>query len=339
MSVDGPAPFSSSWTIRASSDMARRALVTGASGFVGSVLVRRLLDDGHAVHALVRPGSDRWRLQGLDVPLVEVELAHGTAVADTVASVRPEWIFHLAAHGAYPSQRDLTQMVESNLLGTIHLVEACLHEGFETLVNTGSSSEYGFTDHAPSESEPPHPNSDYAVTKLSATLYCRATAEHRRARIPTLRLYSVYGPFEEPTRFVPTLAVHGLAGALPPLVSPDIARDFVFVEDVADAYLAAAKAGAGEPGAIYNVGTGSQLTVAGAVETARKVLAIGAEPRWGTMPNRGWDTSIWVSDPRKIERELGWKAKTGFEEGFRRFVDWLGSDGDRHDSYRERVSH
>jgi nucleoside-diphosphate-sugar epimerase len=314
--------------------MARRVLVTGASGFVGSVLVRRLLSDGHAVHALVRPGSERWRLDGLDVPLVEVDLADGAAVADTVAAVRPEWIFHLAAHGAYPSQRDLRQMVESNLLGTIYLVEACLENGFETLVNTGSSSEYGFTDHAPSESEPPHPNSDYAVTKLSATLYCRATAQQRGARIPTLRLYSVYGPYEDPTRLVPALAVHGLAGALPPLVSPDVSRDFVFVEDVVDAYVAAASSKTGEPGAIYNVGTGAQVTVAQAVETARNVLSIGAEPRWGTLPNRSWDTSVWISDPRKIERELGWRAKTGFEDGFRRFVDWMKSDVERQEFYR-----
>ncbi len=317
--------------------MARRVLVTGASGFVGSVLVRRLLSDGHAVHALVRPGSERWRLDGLDVPLVEVDLADGAAVTDTVAAVRPEWIFHLAAHGAYASQKDLRQMVESNLLGTIYLVDACLESGFETLVNTGSSSEYGFTDHAPSESEPPHPNSDYAVTKLSATLYCRATAEQRGARIPTLRLYSVYGPYEDPTRLVPALAVHGLAGALPPLVSPDVARDFVFVEDVVDAYVAAASSKTGEPGAIYNVGTGAQVTVAQAVETARNVLSIGAEPRWGTMPNRSWDTSVWISDARKIERELGWKATTGFEEGFRLFADWLRSDDARYRYYRKRA--
>lgn len=319
--------------------MSRRALVNGASGFVGSVLVRRLLRDGHEVHALVRPGSDRWRLEGLDadVALVEIDLADGEKLGQCIAAIRPEWIFHLAAHGAYPSQKDFGRMVRSNLLGTLNLVEAALRTGFETLVNTGSSSEYGFVDHAPSEDETPRPNSDYAVTKLAASLFCRAAAEHHGVRIPTLRLYSVYGPFEEPTRLVPALAVHGLAGELPPLVSPDVSRDFVFVDDVVEAYLTSASSKAGEPGAIYNVGSGEQVSVAQAVETARKLLAIDAQPRWGTMPNRSWDTSVWVSDPRKIERELGWKAETGFEQGFRRFVDWLKSDVERQEFYRGRL--
>src|SRR3989304_4564775 len=201
-----------------------RALVTGAAGFVGAVLARRLAKDGHEVHALVRPSSDLWRLEGAEARTPPLDLAEEPAVGDVVGRVRPEWIFHLAAHGAYPSQSDFRAMVRTNVLGTIHLVESCLRIGFDALVNTGSSSEYGFTDHAPSEDEEPRPSTDYAVTKLTATLYCRAAAARSGHSIPTLRLYSVYGPHEEPSRFVPQLAVRGLEGKLPPLVSPDVAR-------------------------------------------------------------------------------------------------------------------
>src|SRR5262249_24369371 len=141
--------------------------------------------------------------------------------AAVVRRVRPEWVFHLAAHGAYSSQTDVRQILQTNVLGTAALVEACLETGFEAFVDTGSSSEYGFTDHAPAEDEAPEPNSHYAVAKASATLFCRHTARSRHVHIPTLRLYSVYGPWEEPTRLIPTLLVRGLDGTLPPLVDPD----------------------------------------------------------------------------------------------------------------------
>jgi dolichol-phosphate mannosyltransferase len=312
-----------------------RSLVTGAAGFVGAVLARRLAADGHQVETLVRPGSNLWRLAGLDAGVHEVDLAEEPAVSALVNRIRPEWIFHLAAHGAYPSQTHFGEMVRTNVLGTLHLVESCVRVGFEALVNIGSSSEYGFTDHAPTEDEEPRPSSDYAVTKLTATLYCRAAAARSGFSIPTLRLYSVYGPFEEPSRFVPRLAERGLSKALPPLVSPDVARDFVFVDDVVEACLAAAGRPRPEPGAVYNVGTGRQTTIREAVEIARRTLSIDSVPEWGTMPNRSWDTSVWVANPAKIERELGWRSRTTFEEGFSRFARWLSESPGRLEFYRD----
>jgi len=310
--------------------MAKRALVTGASGFVGAVLARKLLTDGHEVHLLVRPGSDTWRLDGLDAPRHEIDLTDDERLQALVRSVRPEWIFHLATHGAYASQTDSRRMVRANVVGTMNLVDAALDVGFEAFVNTGSSSEYGFTDHPPGEDERAEPNSSYAWTKLSQTLFCRFTARKRDAHIPTLRLYSVYGPYEEPTRFVPTLITHGLDGRLPPLASPEVARDFVHTDDVVRALLLAAEQNGAERGVIYNVGTGTQTTLRDAVRLAREMFEISAEPQWATMPDRSWDTTTWVANADKIENELGWKASVGFAEGFRRFAEWVG----RQERYR-----
>lgn len=304
----------------------KRVIVTGATGFVGSNLARRLLRDGHEVHLLVRPRHSSWRINDIrdDVQLHEAALEDAEAVAETVGHVRPDWIFHLAAHGAYSSQTDLRQMVQTNLTGTINLVEACLLTGFEAFVNTGSSSEYGFKDHAPLEDESIEPNSHYAVTKASATLFCRYTAQSRALHLPTLRLYSVYGPYEEPTRLIPRLITHGLKGELPPLVNRSVARDYVYIDDVTEAYLLAAAArGELERGAIYNVGTGIQTSLEEAVETARRVLSIKCEPRWASMPEREWDTNVWVADNRKIKDALGWQPRYSFEQGFRLTVEWL----------------
>jgi len=303
--------------------MTRRALVTGASGFVGAVVARRLVADGHDVHLLVRPESDAWRLQGVDAPQHRVDLADEPKLSSVLGSVRPEWIFHLATHGAYASQTDSRRMVTTNVLGTMNLVEAALDVGFEALVNAGSSSEYGFADHPPSEDERAEPNSAYALTKLSQTLFCRFASRQHDVHIPTLRLYSVYGPYEEPTRFIPTLIAHGLGGRLPPLASPEIARDFVYTDDVAEAFLLAAERHDTERGGIYNVGTGTQTKLRDAVRLARETFEIAVEPTWETLPERAWDTTTWVADVHKIERELGWKASISFDDGLRRFSAWI----------------
>ena len=303
----------------------KNVLLTGGTGFVGANLALRLLREGHGVALLVRPGCATWRIQSFadDVALVEADLTDATSVAGAVRSVRPDWIFHLAAYGAYPQQRDLRTMQETNVAGLINLVDAALRDGFEAFVNAGSSSEYGYKNFPPSEVELVEPNSDYAWTKASATQFCRSTAQRRDVSMPTLRLYSVYGPYEEPSRFVPTLIAHGLRGELPPLADASVARDFVYVDDACDAFVRAATNRSPDPGAVYNVGTGVQSTLADVVEIARRRLPIRGEPLWGSMPNRSWDTSTWVANNAKICSELDWLPRHTLDEGFADFVDWF----------------
>ena len=320
--------------------MTKRASVTGASGFVGANLVRRLLEAGHDVHVLLRPGYQPWRLQEV-LPQLRVdvlELGNAEKVRAAIAGARPDWIFHLAAYGAYADQTDVDQMVATNIKATINLVRACVAAGFEAFVNIGSSSEYGFKEHAPSEDEALEPNSDYAVTKASATLYCRSTAIRLRMPITTLRLYSVYGPFEEPKRLIPTLLVRGLEGRWPPLVDPAVARDFVFADDVTDACLMAATRSGSSPGAVYNIGTGRQTTLGEVVGVVKDLLAIGAEPSWGSMPRRVWDTTSWVADNRRAVAALGWRPDRTLRAGLTATLDWLQQNPERLRLYRERLA-
>jgi dolichol-phosphate mannosyltransferase len=259
-----------------------------------------------------------------DLVVHDVDLSVPGTAAALVRDVSPEWIFHLAAHGAYSWQTDPRQICQANLLATIELVDAAEREGVQAFVHTGSSSEYGFKDHPPDEHERPEPNSTYAVSKAAATMYCSHRAGAGGLPAVTLRLYSVYGVLEDPRRLVFALLRHGLEGCLPPLVSPETARDFIYVEDVCEALvLAAQRAGETAGEKIYNVGSGRQTTLRELVDRVRDLLAIQVEPDWSTHPQRAWDTNVWCASTTRIARGLEWSATTGIDEGLRQTISWI----------------
>jgi dolichol-phosphate mannosyltransferase len=282
-----------------------------------------LLAEDCEVHLAVRPGHATWRIEHVQkqIGIHELSLEDLPAVEKLISHVRPQWVFHLAAYGNSSTQTDLSSIISTNILAGVNLLRAAVAFGVEAFVNAGSSSEYGYKDHAPSEDEWIEPNSYYAVTKGSMSLFCRYMAQKSGLRIPTLRLYSAYGPFEEPNRFIPTLICKGLNGTLPPLVNPAVARDFVHVEDVCRAFILAAHHA--QPDAIYNVGTGIQKTIGQVVELARSSMGIAEEPQWGAMPQRAWDTSVWVANPTRIQADLGWQPSFDFCEGFAKTVEWF----------------
>jgi nucleoside-diphosphate-sugar epimerase len=305
-----------------------KALVTGAGGFVGANLVRHLAVLGHQPLAAIRPGGNPWRLEGYEGARVELDLAHADDVRAAVLEHRPDWIFHLAAHGAYSWQRDVGAMLAVNVACTEALLAAAREAGTAGVVHAGSSSEYGLKDHAPREDEAVSPNSHYAVMKVAGTHLCRLAAAQHGQRAVTLRLYSAYGPWEEPGRLLPTLVHRALAGGWPPLVGPETARDFVYVDDVCDAFVRAAEQPLDDPGAVFNLGSGTQTTLAQLVEVAGDLFGVVEEPVWGTMEQRSWDTTLWVSDPSAIGQALGWQATTSLREGLAALAQWMGAQPD-----------
>jgi nucleoside-diphosphate-sugar epimerase len=302
-----------------------RAAVTGASGFIGNNLARRLLREGHEVHLILRPGYNTWRLNDLaeQVSILEVDIQDVENLNDGIKNIRPDCLFHFAAYGAYSWQTDFPQMVETNLIGTANLIQACQAAEVGAFINIGSSSEYGLKKSAPAETGHLEPNSHYAITKAAATMHCHT--QDFGMHMVTLRPYSIYGPYEEPNRLIPTLLIHGLENKLPPLVNPDVARDFVYVDDMVSACLLAASPDT-ESNEIYNVGTGVQTSIRQIVELSIELMAISAAPEWGSMENRQWDTQCWVADSQKIQSILGWKPKVSLKDGLLKMLEWFGKN-------------
>ncbi len=157
-------------------------------------------------------------------------------------------------------------------------------------------------------------------------MYCGHRAREGKLAAVTLRLYSVYGALEDPRRLVAKLLAEGLQGCLPPLVSPDTARDFVYVEDVCDAFVLAALRAADLAGGVYNIGSGRETSIGELIERVRALLDIPEAPRWGTHAPRKWDSNIWCAGTMMTARELNWTARTDITEGLRRTIGLMGGD-------------
>jgi nucleoside-diphosphate-sugar epimerase len=313
-------------------------LVTGGAGFVGSCVIHELLAQGRRVHAVLRDPARAWRLRGpleaADDRLVvhRADLTDAEATREAVRAARPAAVLHLAAHGAYESQADAEQILRTNVLGTYNLLKASAGAGVKAFVNTGSSSEYGLKTEPMREGDRPEPNSIYAVAKAAQTHLCSLAARRRPMGVVTYRLFSVYGPWEEPTRLMPTLLRRARAGLPLEMVGPDVARDFVYVDDVVEALLDL-PAAARLRGDVINLGTGVQTSLREVVEAVLEVTGARPEVRWGAMPPRQWDTDRWCADVSLARLLLGWVPRHTLRQGLARMAAWTQQRGeDAHDT-------
>lgn len=299
-------------------------LLTGASGFIGSVLLRRLIEQKQEVHLILRKESNTWRIADLmdKVTIHYSDLSNVSELVEIINKVKPTIIYHLATNGAYSYQSDANQIIQTNILGTWNLLQACNTIKYDLFVNTGSSSEYGAKQFAMRETDIVEPNSYYAVTKCAQTLLCSHIAKSEHRPIVTIRPFSVYGPYEEPKRFIPTLMKALMFNEEMNLVAPETARDQIYIDDMVDAYLKIDDL-KNNPGEYFNIGTGVQSTIKEVVETAAKVTNKTAQFKWGNMDSRSWDTNNWVADISKARQLLKWTPKVNLEQGLKLTWNWF----------------
>jgi nucleoside-diphosphate-sugar epimerase len=302
----------------------RRVLVSGASGFVGANLSMALVGFGAEVHALIRPGSDLWRIRSIlpSVALHRVDILDGIGLQTAMDGVRPEYIFHLATGRAANTPADRRMTLQANVLGLLNLLEAAGSIGYRKFVCAGGSMEYGHKDHALNEQDLPEPVTFYAATKAAATLLCRQHARANGRPVIILRLFSVYGYWEAHHRLIPTAMLDAMHGREIFLTVPGFRRDMVFVDDVVDACLKAAFADA-PPGEIVNIGTGQQWTNEQVVSMIGEIAGRPLAMRAGVYPARESDTTHWVADIGHAARILDWRPHTPLRQGLEKTMVWL----------------
>jgi nucleoside-diphosphate-sugar epimerase len=298
-------------------------LVTGANGFIGSHVVRRLVESGYETVAGIGPTADAWRLtdvlDAIETVALDLQDLQIDALARKLSGTTT--IVHLAARGVNPSQDDAEGIVSANLGGTLRLLELARELGAQRFVHCGSCFEYG-TGALLHEDSPLHPVAVYGASKAGGTLLAQAFGRAHGLSVVALRPFTAYGPFEGRHRLVPSTILSALRRAPIDLTGGEQTRDFVFVEDIAEAFLIAVEANdvAGET---FNLCTGTETTVR---ELAQKVVDLtgtSAELRFGALPYR--DDELWSlsGDPRRSAARLGWTARTSLHEGLQRTVAWF----------------
>lgn len=298
--------------------------VFGASGFIGANLFNDIFKIRKDCYALTHDATKAWRLKLLNVPfenIIHCDILSNNSVQEVFEKYKPQTIFNLAAYGAYSKQSNVNLTYETNVLGTVNILQNCTRE--MVYIHAGSSSEYGFNCTTPKETDRVEPNSHYAVSKVSAAYLLEYYAKVFDLKTLNLRLYSIYGYWEEPDRLIPKLIENARKKQLPSLVSPDISRDFVFIEDCIEAFLdAALKINSSTSGRSYNIATGRKTTMGDLVDTTRKTFGIVQEPQWGSMSNRKWDLAEWYGNPHAFEEDFDWKARTSLETGLSKYSKW-----------------
>lgn len=305
--------------------MLTTALVTGATGFIGSALVRRLTQIGVRTTCLVYPGRARSpRLAGLpSVNVIEVPSFAPDVLRAPLSGVRAEVVFHLASYGVDPSQREKARLLEGNVTLMERLLDATAELPLRRFIYTGSCSEYAIAVEPEriTESHPIAPISPYGAAKAAAELQGSAIARERSIPFVPLRLFGVYGIGEAEHRLIPHVIDHLRRDEPPSLTPGEQARDLMYLDDVVEALIQAATAPGIEPHTAYNVCTGEPVRIRAVAERVAALLGKpDADLGLGRRPYRS-DEAMWVvGDPQRFHAATGWKPRIGLTEGIRRAV-------------------
>ena len=303
-----------------------RCLVTGGAGFIGSHLVRGLLEQGHAVRIFDNFATGkRENLEGLAVQVVEGDVRDRQKVWDAVQGV--DRVFHLAALASVGrSIQDPLTSHSVNATGTLEVLDASHKAGVKRVVYAASSSAYGNAPQLPKREEAtPQPASPYAISKLTGEYYCRVYWETFGLETACVRYFNVFGPRQDPkseyAAVIPRFIDAALNGGVPVIYGDGSqSRDFTYVANAVDATMLAGEA-PGAAGEVVNVACGERRTLLDVIEILEDLLSDLITPVF--EPGRPGDVQHSLAAIDKAQRLLGYEPRVGFREGLRETVEWF----------------
>ena len=307
----------------------KKILITGSTGFVGANLLRCLVKSDNEIHIILRETSNIWRIKDIINKTNKhyCDLTNRENIKKIVSNIKPEVIFNLSVYGGYPFQKDSMKIINTNFIGAVNLLDACIETSFDCFINTGSSSEYGLKNKPMSENDLLEPINDYGIAKAAATLYCQAMGRKKNLPIFTLRLFSPYGYYEEPARLIPYLIISCLKNNELKIFEPNALRDFIFIKDAIRAYFKIVeKKESLLPGDIFNIGLGKQHTVKEVFEIIKKLTKYTKEPQLGKVENDDREIKnlkVWIANISKSKKFLNWSPEYFIKNGLEETIIWF----------------
>jgi len=302
-----------------------KVLVTGATGFIGSHLIPRLVEREHEVYSLERYVTGRYILgQRREVKTVFGDLKEYFTVKRITHDVQPDVVIHLAAVSPVAYSYDHPhEVIETNLLGTVNLAESCLREvpHFKQFLFASTSETYGNGPSPKTEGTPQNPNSPYAVSKVACEKYLLYMRDAFSFPVTILRNFNTYGRKDNTHFVVERTIVQMLQGETVRLGDPTPVRDFEYVDDHVNSFLTCLGKQESK-GEIFNFCTRRETSIKHLVELIGELIGFGSEIIWNTIPARPLDIKELVGDYSKAKRLLGWEPKFTLEEGLRLTINF-----------------
>ena len=307
-------------------------LVTGGGGFIGSRLCERLVQSGATVRAFVRYTSraEIGLLRFLEPDILKkVEIIRGDLrdfSAVEQASRGVDIVFHLGALISIPySYVHPVETVQTNVLGTLNILEACRKSGAK-LVHTSTSEVYGTALRVPiDEDHPLQGQSPYSASKIGADKLVESYFRSFGLPTVTVRPFNTYGPGQSTRAVIPTIVTQALAGGVVRLGNLDAIRDFTYLDDTVEGFLLTAQADTWN-GETYNLGSGEEISIGAIAALIFRLMGKQAEIQLEKNRLRPEKSEVLrlISDNRKAKLELGWQPTVGMEEGLQRTIRWIG---------------
>lgn len=297
-----------------------RVLLTGASGFVGAYTLRALLRHGAEVTLLLREGSELWRIAGLAKPEMICRADLRGFDRSAARSFQADVVIHSAWAGVGNKLRNDPSQIDENLGPTIDFFRACAERGCKHFIGIGSQAEYGPLNRKITENDPPRPTTLYGATKLATSILLRQLCDQSNIRFAWLRIFSTYGPMEDPGWLIPYLTRSLLRGERPSLTGCEQRWDYLYGADLGEAIAAVARAP--EAKGVFNLGSGQVYTLRRIVETIRDMIDPRLPLGVGEVPYRPDQVMHLEADITRLQEATGWSPATSLETGLRESVRW-----------------
>lgn len=304
-----------------------KILLTGVTGFIGSHLARIALAKGHAVAAIVRPGSDRWRIRDIEqrLALIEWDLGEQRAIEARLAADRPDLCVHLAWRGWSGSLATVDENITSLSIG-LGFMRMVAGLGCSRFVAAGTCFEYDTTHPLLSETTPTEPHDLYGTCKRALFHVAQQFSRLTKMEIVWPRIFYSYGPYEDPRRLVPSVVLALLRGDSANTTAGEQIRDYLHVEDIASAIWAVAQSDF--TGAI-NIASGTPVAVSRVVSEVGRLIGRPDLLRFGALPYREGEPMLIRADASLLRTRIGWSPRFDLVTGLAQTIEWWRSRGVR----------